>query len=317
VIWADAEIAGITDRNLIVRYAGESARLDRKRLWKSWAFWRGVMFVSSRSGRAAQRLDAKWQDRYGRTAGGVPPVMQMPLAEAIALLLVPTGYTKEDVEAAFRREAKRAHPDVGGTAEQFRQLVEARDRLLAALGTSAPAPKPPTYAPSGVRIVYRRLASALKDGLPRRDASLDLITLMEGDFARMEGDFARPKFWARAPALECPRRTRWSPSAALLHHHRQPVGRSLAQRQELTCDNANVDNPLPSRPWPRGDLKRALHRDAIAGHKHFRFRKLIIVCQHVPRGFAFGRPNRDRTAWASALRERIELGRHDSSGEQD
>jgi hypothetical protein len=52
-------------------------------------------------------------------------------------------------------EAKKAHPDVGGTAELFRQLVEARDRLLAALGTSAPAPKPPTYAPSGAHIVYR------------------------------------------------------------------------------------------------------------------------------------------------------------------
>jgi hypothetical protein len=81
----------------------------------------------------------------------------MPLAEATALLKLSGDYTEEDVLAAFRREAKRVHPDVGGTAEQFRRLVEARDRLLAALGTSAPAPKPPTYAPSGMRMVYRRV----------------------------------------------------------------------------------------------------------------------------------------------------------------
>jgi hypothetical protein len=52
-----------------------------------------------------------WQERYGHATGGVPPVMQMPLAEAIA--------------------------------------------LLAALGTSAPAPKMPAYYPSGTRVVYR------------------------------------------------------------------------------------------------------------------------------------------------------------------
>jgi rRNA maturation protein Nop10 len=157
VIWAEAEVSRITELNVIVRYAGETARLDRERLWKSWALWRGVIFVSSRTGRSAQRLDAMWQDRYGRAAGGVPPVMQMPLAEAMALPKVPADYSKEDVLAAFRREAKKAHPDAGGTAERFRQLVEARDRLLAALGTSAPAPKPPTYAPSGSHIVYRRV----------------------------------------------------------------------------------------------------------------------------------------------------------------
>jgi hypothetical protein len=68
---------------------------------------------------------------------------------------VPADYEREGVPAALRREAKKAHPDAGGTAEQFRRLVEARDRLLAALGTSAPAPKAPAYAPKGERIIYR------------------------------------------------------------------------------------------------------------------------------------------------------------------
>ncbi len=37
----------------------------------------------------------------------------------------------------------------------FHKLVEARDRLLTALGTSAPPPKPPAYVPSGATVVYR------------------------------------------------------------------------------------------------------------------------------------------------------------------
>jgi hypothetical protein len=145
----DAEVGRITERNVTARYAGETAWL--KSLWKSWVLWRGVAFVSSRTGRAAQRLDAIWQDRYGRAAGGVPPVMQMPL--------------EQDVITGFRREAKKCHPDIGGTAEQFRKLVEARDRLLTALGTSAPAPKAPAYAPKCAHIVYRRVRSTLGHNL--------------------------------------------------------------------------------------------------------------------------------------------------------
>jgi hypothetical protein len=119
------------------------------------------MFVSSRSGKAASLLDAIWQERYGRAAGGVPPVMQMALAEAMALLGVPANYTREEVLAAFRREVKKAHPDAGGTAEMFASLVKARDRLLAALGASAPQPKPPQYAAKGLRMVYRPVRFSL------------------------------------------------------------------------------------------------------------------------------------------------------------
>lgn len=171
MLWADAEVVRITERNVMVRYASELARLDRKALWRWWAFWRGVQFVSSRTGRIAAALDEMWQDRYGHAAGGVPPVMQMPLAEAVALLGVPADYTSDDVIAAFRREAKKVHPDVGGTAEQFRALVEARARLLAALGTSAPAPKMPTYAPKGAQVIYRvdrRASSRRRLGSTRR-----------------------------------------------------------------------------------------------------------------------------------------------------
>ncbi len=47
----------------------------------------------------------------------------------------------------------------------FQKLVEARDRLLAALGTSAPPPKPPAYYPKGVRVTYGRSSSSSRAAL--------------------------------------------------------------------------------------------------------------------------------------------------------
>ena len=173
VIWAEVEEIGrITKGNVTVRYARETVRLDREELWKLWkwgALRCDVHFVSSRSGHAAQLLDEMWQARYA-SAGGAPPVMQMPLAEAIALLKVPANYTKDDVLAALCREVKKARPDLGGTAQMFAALVKARDRLLAALGTSAPTPKPPQYAPKGVQVRYRsiRVGGSARVGSTRR-----------------------------------------------------------------------------------------------------------------------------------------------------
>jgi hypothetical protein len=154
VHWFEAEVVKVTARNVMVRYRGELARLNRHRLFYWWAWFRAVRFVSSRSGRIAAALDHEWWERYG-TAGSPPPAMRMPLEQARLLLGLGLGYTRDDVIAAFRRKAKVAHPDVGGAAEMFRELVEARDRLLTALGTSAPPPKPPNYAPKGVTVVYR------------------------------------------------------------------------------------------------------------------------------------------------------------------
>ena len=77
----------------------------------------------------------------------------MPVDEARRLLPgLPENFTAADITAAFRRAAKFCHPDHGGTAERFRALVEARDRLLASIGRSEPPPKPPTFRPAGVRV---------------------------------------------------------------------------------------------------------------------------------------------------------------------
>jgi hypothetical protein len=92
----------------------------------------------------------------GKSATEEPATLRLPLAEAMALLSVPANYTRDDVMRAFRRAAKKAHPDAGGTAEMFQMLVKARDRLLAALGSKAPPPEMPDFAPIGARVIYRR-----------------------------------------------------------------------------------------------------------------------------------------------------------------
>jgi hypothetical protein len=39
------------------------------------------------------------------------------------------------INAAFRRQAKTAHPDAGGSGEHYRRIAEARDALLKQFGS--------------------------------------------------------------------------------------------------------------------------------------------------------------------------------------
>jgi hypothetical protein len=43
---------------------------------------------------------------------------------------LPVGYTRGDVEVAFRRLARKAHPDAGGSSEAFHVVVVQRELLL-------------------------------------------------------------------------------------------------------------------------------------------------------------------------------------------
>lgn len=54
-----------------------------------------------------------------------------PLAAAAALLGLDGPPNRRAILEAYRRHAKQAHPDGGGDARRFKQLVEARDLLLA------------------------------------------------------------------------------------------------------------------------------------------------------------------------------------------
>jgi hypothetical protein len=45
------------------------------------------------------------------------------------------GFTRADVETAFRRLARKMHPDTGGPHDAFQNLVSQRDLLLSEVRT--------------------------------------------------------------------------------------------------------------------------------------------------------------------------------------
>lgn len=59
-------------------------------------------------------------------------------ANVWGLLGVGPGATREEVRQAFREKIKKAHPDAGGTAEEFRQLRLAYKTALEEVHTSSP-----------------------------------------------------------------------------------------------------------------------------------------------------------------------------------
>src|SRR5579884_1873689 len=50
--------------------------------------------------------------------------------KALRLLGLAPGASDKQVESAFRKAARRHHPDVGGDAERFRAILDARNFLL-------------------------------------------------------------------------------------------------------------------------------------------------------------------------------------------
>lgn len=79
---------------------------------------------------AAATAGLAWAGVLRRRAG----VSTLDVAGARQVLGVPVGASAEEVRAAHRRLIAQVHPDRGGSAELTRQVNEARDRLLQALG---------------------------------------------------------------------------------------------------------------------------------------------------------------------------------------
>ncbi len=49
--------------------------------------------------------------------------------ESLSLLLLEPGYTDEQLKTAYRKAAHSHHPDKGGDAEKFKQIVAAYEFL--------------------------------------------------------------------------------------------------------------------------------------------------------------------------------------------
>jgi hypothetical protein len=68
--------------------------------------------------------------RRAEMAAPPPPSGRMSAEEARRILGVTPEATREEVQAAYARLMRMAHPDKGGTAGLAAQLNAARDRLL-------------------------------------------------------------------------------------------------------------------------------------------------------------------------------------------
>ena len=70
---------------------------------------------------------ARQKSRRGTSNGAQEPD---EYAAAMRLLGLPPSSSDVDVESAFRKQARRHHPDVGGDPARFRAIVAARNLLL-------------------------------------------------------------------------------------------------------------------------------------------------------------------------------------------
>jgi len=68
--------------------------------------------------------------RAGKPSPQAATAPKMSEAEARAVLGVPPGATRKEIQDAYLRLMQRAHPDQGGTTGLAAQLNAARDRLV-------------------------------------------------------------------------------------------------------------------------------------------------------------------------------------------
>jgi len=90
----------------------------------SAAIWRETQEALRRQGQQRRRDQARRMARFALGDDGGAERESLGLAREGAL-------TARDINSAFRRRAKSAHPDAGGDHDAYIRLTEARDALLA------------------------------------------------------------------------------------------------------------------------------------------------------------------------------------------
>ncbi len=77
-----------------------------------------------------------WERKTRRNAQSDRRGQEDMRTKALRLLGLAPGSSNDEIESAFRRAARRHHPDVGGDPERFRAIVDARNLLLGRAATS-------------------------------------------------------------------------------------------------------------------------------------------------------------------------------------
>jgi hypothetical protein len=113
---------------------------------REWRLMSGALAVAAFAGAAFVGIRGGWEKaivlivlglwlavstrRAGLSAPPPPPAAKVGEAEARSILGVGPNATPEEIQAAYARLMRVAHPDKGGTDGLAAQLNAARDRLL-------------------------------------------------------------------------------------------------------------------------------------------------------------------------------------------
>ncbi len=106
--------------------------------WLGIPFYPAVRCIRAAARTATYYTHEAWET-YQRVLYDNMPREAMPspdksegLEAFAALLAVSWDADEREILAGFREQAKRAHPDAGGSAEHFHRLTAARDALIVA-----------------------------------------------------------------------------------------------------------------------------------------------------------------------------------------
>jgi hypothetical protein len=107
---------------LLIRYVGEK----EARKWHEETKRRKAKFDAFMEGyQPSPEMQAAADRIFARVRASTKP-----LANDYALLGIEPGATKRDIKNAYRRMARKLHPDTGGNEEAFKQLHLAYRKLL-------------------------------------------------------------------------------------------------------------------------------------------------------------------------------------------
>jgi DnaJ-domain-containing protein 1 len=76
------------------------------------------------------RTDQRSSDRSSESYGNGTNTAEFSIRESLDILGLKHGASQDAIKKSYRRLVKQHHPDLGGSANEFRKINEAYQRLL-------------------------------------------------------------------------------------------------------------------------------------------------------------------------------------------